>query len=117
MERIIPKFHDFHFILDKKMEEELKHLKMYTLKRNLSGVIVKILSIIAPGLEKEHFIGKQRWSKYKYVNDDIGIKRKSTHVYLPFALYKRLKLIHQDLNFYSIAQLLRFFLGLFLDLV
>ncbi|MBN2441425.1 MAG: hypothetical protein JXJ04_08760, partial [Spirochaetales bacterium] len=39
------------------------------------------------------------------------------HVYVPDELYRELKLLHQDLNFYSIAQLVRELLDFFLGLV
>ena len=55
-------------------------------------------------------------SKYKLVNNNIEIKRESIHIYLPEMFYKQLKAMHHDMNYYSIAQLLRrmlrFFLGL-----
>ena len=42
--------------------------------------------------------------------------REDIHVYVPDELYRELKLLHQDLNFYSIAMVVRdlvnFFLGL-----
>ena len=43
--------------------------------------------------------------------------REHVHAYLPADLYRELKLIHQDLNFFSIAQILRGFLEVFLALV
>ena len=43
--------------------------------------------------------------------------REHVHAYLPVDLYRELKLIHQDLNFFSIAQILRGFLEVFLALV
>ncbi|MBN2444646.1 MAG: hypothetical protein JXJ04_25045, partial [Spirochaetales bacterium] len=43
--------------------------------------------------------------------------RESVHVYMPGDLYRRFKLMHQDLNVYSMAQLVRFFLGWFLDFI
>lgn len=107
----------FHFVIGRDMKAELKDLDMYKKAGSLSGLIVNIFTLLAPGLENEYFYGKQRESCYEYVTDDPLMKREHIHVYMPDYLYRQLKLIHQDLNFYSIAQLARFFLRLFLDLV
>ena len=107
--------YEFHFKLDLEMKNRLKGVAMFKNTRSLSGLIVRILKWLSPRIEKEHIFGKQRMSMYKFVNDDMDIKRESVHVYLPDYLYRKLKLMHQDLNFYSMAQLLRFILGIFLD--
>jgi hypothetical protein len=80
-------------------------------------VIVKILSLLSPFLERVHMLRKQRMSRYELVNSNREMKRRSVHVYLPESRYRQLKLMHQDLNFYSIAQILRMMLRLFLSLI
>ena len=109
--------HEFHFIMDSNMKGELKDLKAYKEVGSLSGVIVKILLLLIPVLEREHKWGEQRFSKYRLVNEDPEIERTSVHAYMPDSMYRRLKLMHSDLNFYSIAQLTRGLLLFFLDLV
>lgn len=107
----------FHFKMDSKMKSELKRLTLYKQAGSISRLIVEILTMLAPLVEKEHFFGEQRGSKYRLIHEDPGIKRESVHVYMPDCLYRRFKLMHQDLNCYSIAQLVRGFLWVFLGLV
>ena len=112
-----PNVHVFHFIMDREMKKNLKNMDMYEKTGSLSGVIVKILSLLAPFIEKEHKWGEQKMSRYLPVCDDPDEIREHVHVYFPGEVYRQLKLIHQDLNVYSIAQLARGFLRLFLALV
>ena len=107
----------FHFVMDRGMKKDLKKLDMYAEKGSLSGVIVKIFSFLAPLVKKEHKWGEQRLSRYLPVCDDPDEIREHVHVCFPGEMYRQLKLIHQDLNVYSIAQLLRGFLRFFLGLV
>ena len=109
--------HEFHFVLDSGMKNDLLDLKLYKKTGNLSGVITKILSFLSPVIEREHKWGDQRNSRYLPVCSDPDEIREHVHVYLPEKMYRELKLMHQDLNFYSIAQMLRGFLRFFLDLV
>ena len=112
-----PYMHIFHFVLDRGMKKELKKLDMYKETGSLSGVIVKIFSLLAPLIKKEHKWGEQRVSRYLPVCDDPDEIRDHVQVYFPGEVYRQLKLIHQDLNVYSIAQLIRGFLRFFLGLV
>jgi hypothetical protein len=56
-------------------------------------------------------------SRYKAVCPDPDEVREHMHVYVPEELYREMKLLHQDLNFYSIAQMVREFLEWFLGFV
>ena len=109
--------HVFHFVMDRGMKKEIKKLDMYKETGSLSGVIVKIFSLLAPIIMKEHKWGEQKMSRYLPVCDDPDEIREHVHVCFPGEMYRQLKLIHQDLNAYSIAQLLRGFLSFFLALV
>ena len=109
--------HEFHFIMDMDMKKNIMDLEMYQKEESLSGVIVKILSLMVPVIKKEHKWGEQRFSRYLPVCDDPDILREHAHAYLPENVYRKLKLMHQDLNFYSIAQLLRWCLVVFLGLI
>ena len=112
-----PSVHVFHFILDREMKKKLKNLCIFKKSGSLSRVIVKIFSLLAPLIKKEHKWGEQRVSRYLPVCDDPDEIREHVHVYFPGEVYRQLKLIHQDLNVYSIAQLVRGFLSFFLALV
>lgn len=107
----------FHFKMDSEMKNELKELDLFKQAGSFSQLVVNILSILIPLMEKKHFSGKQKGSKYEFINKDPEVMRESIFVYMPEWLYRQLKLMHQDLNWYSIAQLLRRFLRFFLDLV
>lgn len=111
------KKHQFHIVLPESMMEELKSLDLYKKTNNLSFVIVNILTILNPVLKVEHEWGYQRESKYLYVSEDSEEKRKHVAVYMQEKIYRQLKLMHQDLNFYSIAQLVRALCEFFLELV
>ncbi|MBN2440347.1 MAG: hypothetical protein JXJ04_03350 [Spirochaetales bacterium] len=108
--------HEFHFIMDDEMKTELSCLDIFKKAGSLSGTIVKILSLIAPVIKREHHWGKQRESRYKAVSPIPDDVRKHIHAYFPGELYRELKLMHADLNFYSVAQLVRFLLSFFLEM-
>ncbi|MBN2532090.1 MAG: hypothetical protein JXB88_04315 [Spirochaetales bacterium] len=109
-------FHEFHFVIGESMKENLENLTIYKEKGNISGIIVKILSLLKPVFEKEHKCRKQRNSQYRLVSQNPDEGREHIHTYLPAKMYRHLKLMHHDLNFYSIAQLIRYFLEFFLKL-
>ena len=109
--------HEYHFVMGRSMKESLQGLDMFEKTGSLSGIIVRILLLFYPVIKREHKWGEQRMSRYMPVSDDPDEKRDHVHVYFPGNVYRLLKLMHQDLNVYSIAQLIRFFLEIFLDLV
>ena len=110
---ILSQVHEFHFIITRSMKKCLNNLDRFS---NLSGIIVKVLSLLAPILKREHKWGKQRMSHYMPVCDNPDEIREHVHAYLPEGLYRELKLLHQNLNVFSIAQIVREFLGIFLGL-
>ena len=114
---MIDELHDFHFVMDKGMKEALTRLYIKEEKRSLSGIIVMILSLIGPLIKKEHLWGEQRKSRYLAVCNNPDEVREHVHVYFPKDVYRELKLMHQDLNVFSIAMVVREFLRFFLDLV
>jgi hypothetical protein len=107
--------HDFHFIMDRDMKERLKNVEGFQESRGVSSVIVRILKILSPVIRREHVWGEQRLSRYRAVCNDPDVMRDHLHVYIPEELYRELKLLHQDLNFFSIAQMVRDFLEWFLE--
>ena len=114
---ILSHVHEFHFIITRSMKKCLKNLDIFKRALNLSGIIVKILSVLAPVLQCEHKWGEQRMSRYMPVCDNPDEIREHVHAYLPEDLYRELKLLHKDLNVFSIAQIVREFLDVFLGLV
>jgi hypothetical protein len=111
------KKHEFHFVIPRGMRKKLKELTVFKKPLGLSGIIVEILKKLRPVVKVEHKWGEQRMSRYRYVSENKNEKRDHVHAYLDEDIYRELKLIHQNLNFYSIGQILRGFLEFFLDLV
>ena len=109
--------HNFHFIMDRNMKERLRDLDLFHGVKGLSGVIVRILKVLAPVIGREYKWGEQRMSRYKPVCQDPNVVREDVHVYMPNGLYRELKLLHQGLNFYSISQFVRELLVWFLGFV
>jgi hypothetical protein len=92
---------------------KLTELGIYRETKNLSKVIRKILEVLIPAVEVEQEWGYQRKSRYRYISEDPEEPRTDVAVYLPESLYRQLKQVHNDLNFYSIAQIARVFIELF----
>lgn len=109
--------HEFHFIMDENMKMDLLNLSMGDNRGTLSGKIMKILSIIMPIIKKVHKWGDQKYSQYLPITNEPEKKRHHMHTYFPEHIYRQLKLMHHDLNFYSIGQLVRGFLRIFLSFV
>jgi hypothetical protein len=110
------KKHNFHFVIARSMKERLKKLDVFEKSLNFSQTIKRILSELAPLIKVKHKWGEQQLSRYVYVSEDEDEKRDHVYAYLDEDVYRELKLIHQDLNFYSIGQIVRGFCEFFLDL-
>ena len=120
--------HEYQYKDCRLLNQELIRVSRY-FRLSKSEMIVKILNLNIALLEKSHSKRKEQDSKYmsirKYETDrslrkpeDQDLPRVvSIHCYMPLSMYRRLKQLHSDLNFYSIAQLVRevvrFFLWLF----
>ncbi|MBN2533654.1 MAG: hypothetical protein JXB88_12215 [Spirochaetales bacterium] len=113
----LSELHEFHFVIAQSLRTSLEELRVFKGLHSVSSIVARILSLLVPVIKREHDWGKQRYSRYKYVSPDPKEKRVHAHAYLPEDLYRELKLIHQDLNFFSMGQIVRFFLELFLLLV
>ncbi|MBN2531595.1 MAG: hypothetical protein JXB88_01820 [Spirochaetales bacterium] len=112
-----PEIITFHFKMDMLMMDELAELEIFQKTQNLSGTINRILLQLFTIIEKEDVEEKQRFSKYRLVNEDRTIPRINVIIKIPDFLYRRLKSLHDVLNYYSMAQLMRDLLQWFLDLV
>jgi hypothetical protein len=109
--------HDFHFVIAQGMLEGLAELRVFKKGMSFSRVVAQIISELAPVVKAAHKWGEQRKSRYRFVATEPGEEVCHVHTYLDEDVYRELKIIHHDLNFYSMAQILRMFLGLFLGLV
>ena len=104
-------------MIDQQLKKKLLELYIFKQTSSLSGIIIKILRLMYPRLENEHYSCVDRENRYQHVNGDKSIPRCHVHVYLPQEFYRRLKLMHHDLNMYSMAQLLRWIIRCFLKLL
>jgi hypothetical protein len=107
----------FHFKMDVILMDKLTDLELFEQTQSLSGMIQRILLQMFAVIEKEDYKGIQRMSKYRLINKDKNVKRKHVIVQLPNFLYRRLKTLHDVLNYFSIAQLVRDLLWWYVRLV
>ena len=112
-----PEITAFHFKVDIFMMDELTDLELFQKTQSLSETINRILMQLFPVIEKEDADERQRFSKYRLIHEDKDVPRKHVVVKMPDFMYRRLKALHDVLNYYSVAQLLRDLLRLHLDLV
>jgi hypothetical protein len=110
----VKKVYKFHFKVDAEMMSNINGISMFKRAGNISRLIVRVLTLLSPGLEEKHLKNEQMMSRYEFVCEDKNMARKNVFVYLPDKFYRELKLMHQDLNYYSMAQLLRLVLRVFL---
>jgi hypothetical protein len=109
--------HEFHFMLDRSTKEQLfSSAAIRGKKISLSNLIKQIISMLHFSIRNEHKFGNQRLSKYENVAKKKDEPVEHVHVYFFEPVYRQLKCLHHDLNFYSIAQLLRFIIRRFIDL-
>ena len=83
--------HEFHFVMAGGMKKSLEGLDIFNRCMSLSGVVVKVLSLLAPVVKREHRWGEQRLSRYRYVSCDPDERREHVHAYLPVDVYRELK--------------------------
>jgi hypothetical protein len=107
----------FHFKMDVILMDKLTDLPLFEKTESLSETIKRIMLELFPVIEMEDVAEKQRYSEYRLINDDKKIKRKHVFVQLPEFLYRRLKSLHDVLNYYSMAQLIRDLLWWYVGLV
>lgn len=108
--------HFYHFKLDKTTLKRLVAAFPGEKKRNPSALAARVFKMLYTFLEKEHFSAREKETRYGLISSDPEDPRLSVHAPTPCWLYRRLKQIHQDLNVYSMAQLARKIIHIFLNL-
>ena len=103
---------EFHFLLNEKSYEKIVELKK-NLKSGISKTIVNIIEQMTPYLEKHGVSFKDVDTRYQNVGSEDEY-RKHVHVYMPQKMYKMLKKLHLDINYYSMAQILRHVIDIYL---
>ncbi|HOJ63828.1 MAG TPA: hypothetical protein PLE45_05355 [Spirochaetota bacterium] len=91
----------FDFVVGDSLFNKIKNM---ALKRNIkfSTIIREIILKMVPVLEKKHFKEARRKKDYPVVMAAYRVK-----VFLPEKLYNELKMIHDHLNTFSMATLVR----------
>ncbi|MBN2534346.1 MAG: hypothetical protein JXB88_15770 [Spirochaetales bacterium] len=107
----------FHFKMDIQMMDKVTDLALFQKTQNLSETLSRMLLTLFTVIEEEDVKSIQHFSKYKLINEDKNLKRKHVIVKIPDFIYRRLKSLHDVLNYYSIAQLVRWLIQFYLDLV
>ncbi len=93
---------EFNFMIGQKLQEKIKN---YCETKNIScnKCLIIIFNMMIPLFKKEHFTGEERGNKYQVFT---AVKR--IHLYLDEKIYRELKLIHSNLDFFSMAAIVRF---------
>jgi hypothetical protein len=105
--------YELHIVLNEKLLSDLKKHSRRLNSKSVSSAIVEIFEKYLPYLEKTQIEFQNRKSSYKLIAD-LKEKRKHVHVYFPEKYYRKLKELHQYINFYSIAQIIREIIELYL---
>ena len=92
---------EFDFVLNKSLFDKIKYLKEKK-NKDLSAIVREIILSMIPILRKKHLYEKRREKDYKFINASEKIR-----VFLPEEVYNELKLVHDQLNSFSIATLIR----------
>jgi hypothetical protein len=104
--------HDYHFKLNEKSKLELLKISK-DMKLSMSSTIVLLFEKFLPFVEKNHLKSKEKNSKYKVIAD-LKEKRYRIHCYMQDHLYRKKKHLHHDLNVFSMAQILRSMIDIFI---
>jgi hypothetical protein len=96
---------EFHFIMKESSLTKLEELAK-SLKKSVSSTIVEIFENMKPYLEKKELAFKEESGKYGNIGN-LDETRTHVHVYFPKDLHRKLKQVHQDLDYFSMAQILR----------
>ena len=92
---------EFDFVINQALFNKIENLKEKN-NKNFSVIVREIILLMLPILRKKHLFEKRRKKDYKFINAIEKIR-----VFLPEEVYNELKLVHDQLNSFSIATLIR----------
>ncbi len=98
---------EFDFVLNQNLFEKINNLKDKK-DKDLSTLIREIIIFMLPILKRKHLFEKRRNKDYKFINATYRIR-----IYIPEEVYNELKLVHDHINSFSIAILIRELLELY----
>jgi hypothetical protein len=104
---------DMHFVINEKLLKKLDKTTERMKLKTRSATIVAIFNLFLPYLEKNQIKFKNNENKYRLVAN-LKEKRRHVHAYIHEDMYMRLKLLHGYSNFYSVAQILREIIKIYL---
>jgi hypothetical protein len=104
---------DMHLVINEKMLKRLDNTTERMKLKTSSATIVAIFNLFLPYLENNQIKFKNNESKYRLIAN-LKEKRRHIHAYVPEDIYMRLKLLHGYSNFYSVAQILREIIKIYL---
>jgi hypothetical protein len=102
--------HEFHFILNPIMKDEINKISKM-LDKSISSTVNHILRIINPMLERYHYIYPENKNdgKYRLING-----KKHIHVYMDENDYRRIKHVFAHMYIYSMAIIIRKMIQVFI---
>ena len=92
---------ELDFVLNRVLFNKIENLKEKN-NKNFSAIVREIILLMIPILRKKHIYEKRRKKDYKFINATEKIR-----VFLPDEVYNEFKLVHDQLNSFSIATLIR----------
>ncbi|HOJ64640.1 MAG TPA: hypothetical protein PLE45_09490, partial [Spirochaetota bacterium] len=101
----------FDFVIDDNLFNKIKILTEQN-NKGFSEIIREVINTMLPFLKKKHLTEERRKRDYPCVN-----ATKRVRVFFEERVYNELKQIHDTLNTFSIAVLIREILKLYFDLI
>ncbi len=98
---------EFDFVLNQDLFEKINNLKNKK-DKDFSTLIREIIIFMLPVLKRKHLFEKRRDKDYRFINATHRIR-----IYIPEEVYNELKLVHDHINSFSIAILIRELLELY----
>ena len=114
------KMHEYHFMLDQGTFDDLAEAGRKGIGitgGSVPGLVAQILRWFYSFLEVKHFSENERKTAYQFIDGNPGEDRRSVKVIIPKRLYNRIKLLHKDLDAFSMAQIVREVIHYFLLLL
>ena len=102
---------EYEFVIGDNLYKKIKNLKEKK-GESLSLVVRDIILLMLPFLKKKHLTEKRREKDYPSVNATCRIR-----IFLPKNVYNELKQVHDTLNTFSIAVLVREILKLYFQMI
>ena len=101
------KLHDFHLVLTTEMKNNIIKLSK-KFNKSMSGMVIHILKLTDYLMKKIHYFDNEDFNTYIFIKADTDL-----HVYMNEKDYRMIKLLKYNLNFFSMAIIVRKMIELF----